>query len=97
MLDKDVVAEGTMDDLKTLRDLAGLTQNRASRAAGISRSRLSEIECDEVTITREEELRLRRVLLRAIETRAAQMSGLLSHSSDPSDSAPAAVMAEREV
>jgi len=81
-----------MGDFKTLRDLAGLTQGRAARAAGIPRSRLSEVECGEVTLTHEEEERLRRVLLHAIKTRAAQMSGFLSSSSDPSDPPQAAVM-----
>ncbi len=62
-----------MHDLKTLRDLAGLTQHRAARAAGLTRSRLSEAECGEIELTPDEEARLRRVLLRAIEARAAQM------------------------
>ncbi len=75
--DNDVVAEGVMDDLKTLRSLAGLTQHRAARAAGIARSRLSEIECGDVAIAPEEEARLRQVLLQAIETRAAQLNGAL--------------------
>jgi transcriptional regulator with XRE-family HTH domain len=67
-----------MDDLKTLRSLAGFTQHKAARAAGIARSRLSEIECGDVVIAPEEESRLRRVLLRAIETRSAQIEGALS-------------------
>ena len=85
-----------MSDLKTLRDLAGLNQHRAARVAGICRSRLSEAECGEVTLTPEEDGRLRRALLRAIETRAAQMNGLLSRSSDPSDSAPAMLNVTQE-
>jgi len=85
-----------MNDLKTLRDLAGLNQHRAARVAGICRSRLSEAECGEVTLSPEEEGRLRRTLLRAIETRAAQMNGLLSRSNDSSDSAPAMMAAAPE-
>ena len=75
--DNDVVAEGVMDDLKTLRSLAGLTQHKAAWAAGIARSRLSEIECGDVAIAPEAEARLREVLLQAIETRVAQLNGAL--------------------
>jgi transcriptional regulator with XRE-family HTH domain len=66
-----------MNDLKKTRRMTGLTQTRAARAAGISRPRLSQAECGEILLTKAEESRLRRVLRRAIEIRAAKMRDLL--------------------
>ena len=72
-----------MNDLKKTRRMAGLTQTRAARAAELSRPRLSQAECGEVKLTKQEEARLRRVLRRAIEARAAKMRNLLDGGDSP--------------
>jgi transcriptional regulator with XRE-family HTH domain len=70
-----------MNDLRKTRRMTGLTQTRLARAAVMSRSRLSQAECGEVTLTKQEETRLRRALRRAIEARAAKFRTLLDEDS----------------
>jgi transcriptional regulator with XRE-family HTH domain len=67
-----------MSELRNLRRMAGMTQTKAARAAGIGRPRLSQAECGEIALGPVEEARLRRALNRAIRRRAAKLSKLLS-------------------
>jgi transcriptional regulator with XRE-family HTH domain len=67
-----------MSELRNMRRIAGMTQTKAARAAGIGRPRLSQAECGEIALGPVEEARLRRALHRAIQRRAAKLSKLLS-------------------
>jgi transcriptional regulator with XRE-family HTH domain len=63
--------------LRELRRLAGLTQTKAGRASGINHAKLSLAETGEVTLSAEEETRLRRALLARIRERAARIETVL--------------------
>jgi transcriptional regulator with XRE-family HTH domain len=69
-----------MSDLKSMRELAGMTQFSISRRSGVSRMRLSLAECGEVELDAEEEAAVRRILLAAIEARALQLQMVLADS-----------------
>ena len=60
-------------NIKTTRELAGLSQYAVARKAHISRMRISLAECGEIELSVEEQNALRRVLLRALELRALQV------------------------
>jgi transcriptional regulator with XRE-family HTH domain len=66
-----------MSYLRNMRRMAGMTQTKAARAAGICQARLSQAECGEIDLGPVEEARLRRALHRAIQRRAAKLSKLL--------------------
>ena len=65
-------------DIKCLRKLADLTQFELSQGCGVSRMRISLVECGQVELRPEEATHVRSFLLRAIEGRAAQLRGVLS-------------------
>lgn len=65
-------------DIKTLRKMADLTQFELAQRCGVSRMRLSLVECGQYALHSEEERAVRRVLLMAIENRASQLKGALS-------------------
>jgi transcriptional regulator with XRE-family HTH domain len=65
-------------DLKTAREMSGLSQFTAARKAGIPRMRLSLAECGQINLSPDEEIALRAVLRRAIEQRAAVLQNALS-------------------
>jgi hypothetical protein len=64
-------------ELKDLRETAVITQIKAARDSRIERSRLSLAESGYVTLTKEEEARLRSVLKKALEQRSKQVSAAL--------------------
>jgi transcriptional regulator with XRE-family HTH domain len=64
-------------DIKKLRKMADLTQFELARRCGVSRMRLSLVECGQLALHSEEELAVRRVLLTAIEDRSAQLRGAI--------------------
>jgi len=65
-------------DIKKLRKMADLTQFELAQRCGVSRMRLSLVECGQLELHSEEELAVRRVLLTAIEDRSAQLKSALS-------------------
>jgi transcriptional regulator with XRE-family HTH domain len=65
-------------DLKELRKMAGLTQWELAQRCGVSRMRLSLAECEQVELRPEETIATRKILLERIESRAAQLKGVLS-------------------
>ena len=66
-----------MDELKTLRKIAGLTQFQLSRRSGISRLRLSLSECGDLELTEEEKTSLQETLLRVLQERAVVINKVL--------------------
>ncbi len=68
---------GMMDELKTLRKIAGLTQFQLSRRSGISRLRLSLSECGDLELTEEEKTSLQETLLRVLQERAVVINKVL--------------------
>jgi transcriptional regulator with XRE-family HTH domain len=68
-----------MSALRELRTLSGLTQIEAAKRSGVDRTRLCLAEGGYVTLRPDEEESLRQVLLNQIESRAAQLTDVLSH------------------
>ena len=68
-----------MEDLKKLRGMADWTQTKTARASGVHRSKLSQAECREIELSPREDAAVRRVLLVAIQERAARMQGVLAN------------------
>jgi transcriptional regulator with XRE-family HTH domain len=64
--------------VRQLRQTAGWTQARTSRASGVHRTKLSMAECGEISLSADEEAAVRRVLLRAIRNRAERINGVLT-------------------
>jgi transcriptional regulator with XRE-family HTH domain len=58
-------------DLKELRKMGDLTQWQTADRCGVSRMRISLAECGQLRLQPEEEGAVRKVLLEAIESRAA--------------------------
>ncbi len=67
-----------MDDLKTARQIADLTQFHIARLTGISRSRLSLAENGDVQLKAEERALIREVLRKHLAVRAREIGSLLS-------------------
>ncbi len=65
-------------DLKKLRRMAELTQFQLAQRCGVSRMRLSLAECEQLQLRPDEDRAVRTVLLGVIESRAAQLKGVLS-------------------
>ena len=68
----------SMDDLKTARQIADLTQFHIARLTGISRSRLSLAENGDVQLKAEERALIREVLRKHLAVRAREIGSLLS-------------------
>jgi hypothetical protein len=66
-----------MEDLRTLRTIAGISQITCARKSRVPRVRISLFECGQLELTAEEESRIRAVLLSAIEARALQLQATL--------------------
>jgi transcriptional regulator with XRE-family HTH domain len=67
-----------MQGLKELRRMAGWTQNRASRASGINRAKLSQAECGEIVLLPAEAAAIRRVLFDAARDHAVRIEDALA-------------------
>lgn len=67
-----------MNDLRELRHMAGWTQMKTAHASGINRAKLSQAECREIQLSQQEEAAVRRVLIVAIQDRAARIDGVLA-------------------
>jgi transcriptional regulator with XRE-family HTH domain len=65
-------------DLKELRRMADLTQFQLAQRCGVSRMRLSLPECEQLDLRPDEDRAVRKVLLGVIESRSAQLKGVLS-------------------
>ena len=61
-----------------LRGHSGLSQFTVARESGVPRVRLSLAETGQLELSVEEEVRIRTVLLRAIEARALQLQTVLA-------------------
>lgn len=68
----------SMDDLKTARQIADITQFRIARLTGISRTRLSLAENGDVQLKPEELALIQEVLRRHLAVRAREIGSLLS-------------------
>jgi transcriptional regulator with XRE-family HTH domain len=64
--------------LKKLRELAGLRQIELARAAGIDRSRLSFAESGYVQLDADEEAAARKIVIKAMRSRQAEIGKFLS-------------------
>jgi transcriptional regulator with XRE-family HTH domain len=67
-------------NIKEMRGMADLTQFDLAQRCGVSRMRLSLAECGQLKLHPEEDSAVRKILLEAIEGRAAQLRGVLSGS-----------------
>lgn len=65
-------------NLKKLRKMADLTQFQLAQRCEVSRMRLSLAECEQLELRPDEDRAVRKVLLGVIESRAAQLNGVLS-------------------
>jgi transcriptional regulator with XRE-family HTH domain len=65
-------------DLRRRREASGLPQVVVSRRSGVPRVRLSQAELGQIRLRVEEEAKVRRVLQKAIEARAAEFQRLLA-------------------
>jgi transcriptional regulator with XRE-family HTH domain len=65
-------------DWKGLREFSGLSQHRAARQAGLSRTRLSHVENGEEQLQENEEKTLLRVLRLAIAEREGKLTDTLA-------------------
>lgn len=72
------VRQKTMNDLRTLRELANLSQGEASGQSGVPMVRLSLAERRRIVLRAQEEFLLRRVLLAAIQKRVGTMKKILA-------------------
>jgi transcriptional regulator with XRE-family HTH domain len=70
-----------MRQLKALRKASGLRQWEAANRAGLDRTRLSLAENGHVKLSDDEERRLRRVFVKAIQKRAQHLEGVLAKES----------------
>ncbi len=68
----------SMDDLKTARQIADLTQFHIARLTGISRTRLSLAENGDVQLKPEELALIQEVLRKHLAMRAREIGSLLS-------------------
>jgi transcriptional regulator with XRE-family HTH domain len=75
------VLEDSMGDLRTQRKMAGWTQFQLAQRSGVSRMKLSLVECGQAELSANEETAVRQALITAIQARAAELSGLLTQES----------------
>jgi len=68
------------NELRTLRQMSGMSQFELARRSGVDRSKLSLVENGHVELRPEEANVVRKVLLERIESRAAQFKSALSGS-----------------
>ena len=66
-----------MNDLRTMRQIAGMSQFFAANKSGVSRMRLSLAETDQLKLQPEEEFAIRQVLRQAIDARRRQLEDAL--------------------
>jgi transcriptional regulator with XRE-family HTH domain len=69
--------EHTVIDLRKMRRMAGWTQARTSRASGVNRCKISQVESGEIELNPQEEAILRTVLVRALRGRADRINAVL--------------------
>ena len=72
------VRQKTMNDLRTLRELANLSQGEASGRSGVPMIRLRLAERRRIVLRAQEEFVLRRVLLSEIQKRVGTMAKILA-------------------
>jgi len=72
-----------MKELRSLRNLAGLTQFQLSARSGVSRMLLGLCENGQAKLGADEEDAVRKVLLHALHKRAAQIEAVLSSAETP--------------
>jgi len=67
-----------MENLRDMRELAGITQFSLSRRTGVSRMRLSLAECGEAELSETEKEKIANVLLAAIQLQHARTASVLA-------------------
>jgi transcriptional regulator with XRE-family HTH domain len=67
-----------MEEIRELREIAGLTQFEMAKLSGIERSRLSLAECRHVVLAPAEIAKFKAVLLAVLGQRAEQVQEVLS-------------------
>jgi transcriptional regulator with XRE-family HTH domain len=66
-----------MSDLKTQRKMVGWSQFQLAHQSGVSRMKLSLVECGQAELSAEEEEAVKKALFPAIRARAAELRGIL--------------------
>jgi transcriptional regulator with XRE-family HTH domain len=69
-----------MEDLRSLRVLAGMSQFTCARRSRVPRLRISLAESGRLELSPVDQAQIRAVLLRAIEARACQLQRVLADS-----------------
>lgn len=72
-----------MHDLKVIRRMAGFTQYRLAIRSGVSRTKLSLVECGDIELSSGEQRRIRKVLLKELQRQAAAINQALSQEQQP--------------
>jgi transcriptional regulator with XRE-family HTH domain len=67
-----------MENLRSLRTIAGISQFTCARKSRVPRVRISLFESGQLELTTEEETRIHAVLLRVIEARRLQLELVLA-------------------
>jgi transcriptional regulator with XRE-family HTH domain len=70
-------------DLKSLRELTGLSQYEFARLTGISRGRISLVECGHSQLNEDEHCRAERALRGAITDRYKNFKSIVERTSGP--------------
>lgn len=79
----DMEFENLSRDLKSIRELAGLSQYEFARRTGISRGRISLVECGHSQLNESERCRAERVLRAAITDRYKNFKSIVERTSGP--------------
>ena len=79
--------ENLSKDLKSLRDLTGLSQYDFARRSGIARGRISLVECGHGELNEDEHCRAERVLQAAIADRYKNFKSIIERSPKTSNRA----------
>ena len=77
--------ENLSKGLKPLRELAGLSQYKFARLSGISRGRISLVECGHSELNEDEHCRAEGVLRAAIATRYKNFKSIVERSPETSN------------
>ncbi len=75
--------ENLSRELKSIRELTGLSQYAFARLTGISRGRISLVECGHSQLNDDEHCRAERALRAAITDRYKDFKSIVERTSDP--------------
>lgn len=75
--------ENLSRDLKSIRELTGLSQYEFARLTGISRGRISHVECGHSQLNEDEQCRAERALRAAMRDRYKNFKSIVERTSGP--------------